>query len=389
MHLDFTQEQDDLRDSIRAVLERECPPSVIRGLVEKTGDAAALWQTMVSLDWPALTVPEECGGVGYGYVEQAVLAEELGRAIAPGPLFPTVTQFVPAVREAGSPEQAKRFLGAVAAGELTGTLAVAEVTGRWDTTSLATSARPDDGGWVISGEKRFVMEAGSADEIVVVAGLGDSDVTSDLGLFVVPAGDLEIEPLDGLDPSRQVATVRLDGVRVEPDRLLGGADHLSTVTRVLEESTVALALETLGTCQAILDLNVEYAKERVQFDRPIGSFQAVKHRLADGLVALERARACCYFAAACIAEDDPRRTLAASVAKAATGDCQRFVTREGIQLLGGIGYTWEHDMHLYVKRAKANDALFGTAGQHRERIAKLVADRRLAHHGPRWTLDGR
>lgn len=390
MHLDFTEEQDHLRESVAAVLRRECPPSLVRGIVEGTADAGPLWQTMVSLDWPALTIPEDCGGVGYGYVELAVLAEELGRAVAPGPLFPTVTQFVPAVREAGTPEQAKRFLGAVAAGELSGTLAVTETGGRWEPDAMAATARADGDAWVLRGEKQFVVEAGRVDEIVVAAHLGEHDVTGDVGLFVVPSSETRVTPLDALDGSRQVATVRLDDVRVDADRLLGGAtDATVPLARALEEATVALALEMLGTCQAVFDLNVDYAKERVQFDRPIGSFQAVKHRLADGLVALERARACCYFAAACIGEDDGRRALAASVAKAAAGDCQRFVTREGIQLLGGIGYTWEHDMHLYVKRAKAGDTLLGTASQHRERIARLVAGRRVEQKGPRWTLDGR
>ncbi|HLG00924.1 MAG TPA: acyl-CoA dehydrogenase family protein [Acidimicrobiia bacterium] len=394
MHLDFTQEQDDLRESIRSVLDRECPPALARGIVDGTPEgrarADALWATMASLDWPALTVPADAGGVGYGYVELGVLAEELGRAIAPGPLFTTVTQFVAAVREAGTPEQQKRFLGAVAAGEMTGTLAVAEGAGVWDAGAVTTKAVASGHHWVLHGEKRYVLGGAEADEIAVVASLGEGDVSHDVGLFVVPRADVEIVEVDSLDRSRPVATVRLEGVQVDGGRLLGGVgDAGPAIQRILEEATVALALEMLGTCQAIFDMNVAYANERQQFDRPIGSFQAVKHRLADGLIALERARACCYFAAACIGEDDPRRSLAASVAKAAAGDCQRYITREGIQLLGGIGYTWEHDMHLYVKRAKAGDALFGTASHHRERIAQMVSDRRVDHQGPRWTLDGR
>jgi len=385
MHLDFTQEQDDLRDSVRAVLERECPPTLPRSIVEGEGDASALFEKMVGLDWPALTVPEDCGGIGYGFVELAVVVEELGRVIAPGPLFPTVTQFAPLVREVGTPEQQKRFLGAVAAGELTGTAAVAERTGQWDAASVTATARADGDAWVLDGEKHFVVEPGHVDEIAVVA-----TVDGGVGVFVVPSGECRVAPLDSLDPTRQIATVILDGVRVDADRALGTPGESGpALARSLEEATVALALEILGTCQAVFDLNLAYANEREQFDRPIGSFQVVKHKLADGLVALERARACCYFAAACIAEDDPRRTLAAAVAKAAAGDAQKYITREGIQLLGGIGYTWEHDMHLYVKRAKADEALFGTAGQQRERIAQLVGDRRLDHHGPRWTLDGR
>lgn len=385
MHLDFTQEQDDLRDSVRAVLERECPPALPRAIVEGEGDATGLWAKVVGLDWPALTVPEDCGGIGYGFVELAVVVEEMGRAIAPGPLFPTVTQFAPVVREVGTPEQHKRFLGAVASGQLTGTLAVAEVDGRWETAAMTTEARADGDDWTLQGAKHFVVEPSAVDEIAVAARVGER-----VGVFVVPAADCTITALDGLDKTREIATVSLDGVRVGADRVLGTPGSAGGgLERALEESTVSMALEILGTCQAIFDINLAYAKEREQFDRPIGSFQVVKHKLADGLVALERARACCYFAAACIAEDDPRRPLAAAVAKAAAGDAQKYIAREGIQLLGGIGYTWEHDMQLYVKRAKSDEALFGTAGRHRERIARMVGDRRLDHHGPRWTLDGR
>jgi alkylation response protein AidB-like acyl-CoA dehydrogenase len=170
-----------------------------------------------------------------------------------------------------------------------------------------------------------------------------------------------------------VADVRLDGVRLPVDHVLGTAGAAAPlVRRALEEATTALALEVVGTCQTIFDVALDHAKVRHQFGVPIGSFQAVKHKLADMYVALERARATCYFAAATIGEDDPRRTMAASMAKAAAGDCQRLVAQDGIQLLGGIGYTWEHDMHLYVKRAKAGEALFGSAAFHRSRVADLL-----------------
>lgn len=387
MHLDFTQEQDDLRESVRTVLARECPASLVRAVVEGDRTApVALWKTMVGLDWPALTVPEDAGGVGYGFVELSILAEELGRSIAPGPLLPTVAQYVPAVRETGTPDQQKRFLGGVATGDVTGTLAVAESSGRWDADGIQTTATAGGDGWRLEGEKRFVLCADAVDEIAVAARIDGGGVR----LFSVPAADMDVTVIDALDKSRSVATLGLDRVGVDGDRLLGtSGDDGGALERIVEEATVALAHEMLGACQAIFDMNLQYAKEREQFDKPIGSFQAVKHRLADGLIALERARAACYFAAACIAEDDARRSLATAVAKAAAGDCQRYITREGIQLLGGIGYTWEHDMHLFVKRAKAGDTLFGTASQHRERIARMIGDRRLQTKGPRWTLDGR
>jgi alkylation response protein AidB-like acyl-CoA dehydrogenase len=175
------------------------------------------------------------------------------------------------------------------------------------------------------------------------------------------------------DGSRRLVHLRLDGVRIGRDRLLdGGAEAVVGLQRAREEATVALALEIVGTVQTIFDVTLEYAKQREQFGVPIGSFQAIKHKFADMLVALERARATGYFAALTIAEDDPRRASATSVAKAAAGDCQRLLAKEGIQIHGGIGYTWEHDMHLYVKRAKSNEPLFGTAAWHRARLATLL-----------------
>jgi alkylation response protein AidB-like acyl-CoA dehydrogenase len=327
MQLEFTAEQEELRDSVRAVLARECPISLVREVVEKGTPPEGLWTRMVELDWPALTIAEEHGGIGLGFVELAVVLEELGRVIAPGPLFATVAQFVPAIREAGSDEQRARFLGAVAKGELTGAVAV-------------------DG---------IAIDGASADEVVVV---------QEGRAVVVPREQLDVTPIDPFDKSRPVARVTLRG-DVSADRVLAQPDRIA---RAIEEATVALAVEMVGTCQTIFDWSLQYAKDREQFDVPIGSFQAVKHKLADMYVALERARACAYFAAVTIAEDDERRTVATSMAKAAAGDAQRLIAQEGLQIHGGIGYTWEHDLHLYLKRAKSGDTLLGPAPAHRARI---------------------
>ncbi|MBV8388089.1 MAG: acyl-CoA/acyl-ACP dehydrogenase [Acidimicrobiia bacterium] len=355
MELEFSEDQQELRATVRAFLERECPMTLVRSVVEKGASADELWTQMVELGWPALTIPEEHGGLGLGFVELAVLAEELGRVIAPGPFVATVTQFVPAVRLAGTAEQQGRFLGAVAAGELTGTLAIGG----------DVVATPTDGGWSLSGTVRHVMDGDRADVLVVVASEGDSRRG-----FVVQGDDIRAEPQRSLDPTRRLATVTLEAVRVDEDRALAPDDN--ALDRALEEATAALALEIVGTCQSIFDVALAYSKERHQFGVPIGSFQTVKHKFADMLVALERARATSYFAAATIAEEDDRRALAVAMAKAAAGDAQRLIAQEGIQTMGGIGYTWEHDMHLYVKRAKASDALFGTSSEHRARVARIL-----------------
>jgi alkylation response protein AidB-like acyl-CoA dehydrogenase len=227
---------------------------------------------------------------------------------------------------------------------------------------------------VLSGVKHAVAEAAAADEVVVVARLSGTQGDDGVGAFVVPRDALALDPVATLDPSRRLARLTLDGVRVGVDRCLGepGRATSGALRRAVEVATAALALEMVGTCQAIFDVTLEYAKQREQFGVPIGSFQAIKHKFADMLVALERARATGYFAALTIAEDDDRRALAVSTAKAAAGDCARLIAKEGIQIHGGIGYTWEHDMHLYVRRVKAGAALFGTAPQHRARVADLI-----------------
>ena len=370
MELEFTTEQDELRAAMRAVLERECPPSVARAVVEHDVRPAALWACMVELGWPALTVPEEHGGVGLGMLEAAILAEELGRSLAPGPLLPTVTQYVSTVRALGSASQRTRFLGHVADDGGAGTIAIAERDGAFDPGDVeatvevgATTAR-------LGGAKRWVVEGDSVGHVAVVAREPGSHGDDGVRAVVVPAGAVRATRSRSFDATRRFVHIDLTGVEVDADCVLDGDG--AALRGALEEATVATALEIVGTCQAIFDVTLEYVKHREQFGVPVGSFQAVKHKLADMLVALERARATGYFAALTIAEDDPRRASATAVAKVAAGDCQRLLAKEGIQLHGGVGYTWEHDMHLYVKRAKANEVLFGTSAHHRARLARLI-----------------
>ena len=374
MHLEFTAEQDELRDGVRAMLARECPISLVREVVEKGTAPDALWSQMVELGWPALTVPERAGGLGMGTVELAVVVEELGRVIAPGPFVPTVTQFAPVVAEAGSREQQERFLGGIATGELTGTLALVEESGSADTGHVTATATPNSDSFVLEGSKETVIEASTADEIAVIARTPGTRGDAGVGAFVVARADVRLDPIDALDPSRPLARVTLEGVRIGADRVLGapGPATAAAVRRAVELATTALAVETVGAAQAIFDMTLSYVKQREQFGAPIGSFQAIKHKFADMLVALERARATSYFAALTIAEDDDRRALATSTAKAAAGDCAALLAKEGIQIHGGIGYTWEHDMHLYVRRVKSSSLLFGNAAQHRARVADLI-----------------
>ena len=367
MELEFTDEQEELRSSVRSFLEKECPVDVVRAVVE-TGEAPEkLWGSMVALDWPALAVPEEYGGIGLTILETAVVVEELGRAIAPGPLLATVTQFAPMVREVGTPEQQQRFLSAVASGAIAGTVALADHPRAWALDDVTMTAEPAEGGWLLTGVKFGVLAAEGTTEVVVVARAGDG-----MGAFVVPAAEAGLTPVQSLDASRPLSEATLDHVFVPHDRALGEPGSAAStlgIARALQEATVGLALETVGTCDALFQLLLAYIKERKQFGVPIGSFQAIKHKMSNMFLAIERARALCYFAVAAINEDTPNRATAVSMAKAAADDCQSFVGRESIQTFGGIGFTWEHDCHLFVKRAATDGALFGGAAAHSLAVA--------------------
>jgi alkylation response protein AidB-like acyl-CoA dehydrogenase len=246
-----------------------------------------------------------------------------------------------------------------------------ERNGSYDPGAVATTFTVERDEVVLSGAKRFVFEGDAVDEVVVVAREAGTRGDGGVCAVVVPAGAGTTHLVTALDRSRRLVHVDLDGVRVASDRVLASASA-PALRRAVEEATIALAVEMVGTAQAVFDVTIEYAKQRVQFGVPIGSFQAIKHKFADMLIALERARSTGYFAALTLAEDDERRSRATAVAKVAAGDCQRLLAKEGIQIHGGIGYTWEHDMHLYVKRMKSSEQLFGTSATHRARLASML-----------------
>lgn len=406
MDLEFTDDQEELRRSVRDFLEAECPISLVREVVEAEEDRRAidagkeiparhgrsqdaargegqawpadkLWRAMRELDWLALSIPEEFGGLGMGVQESAILAEELGRHLAPVPLLPTVTQLVPVVRQLGSEGQQERFLRAVAQDGHTGALAVADSPTKFWASHMTSTAEPRGDDWVLRGSKSGVMASADVDEVAVVAravtAAGESDDSAGgdgFGVFVVPGAQLRWKKIASLDASRPLFDVTFQDVAVPNDRVLGqpGAS-LAGIQRAIEEATVALALETVGACDSLFDLTRQHALDRKQFGVPIGSFQAIKHKLVDLFVTIARARALAYYAVAAVAEDDPHRAIAVSMAKAAADDCQQAVCQEAIQIFGGIGFTWEHDGHLYVKRVKSNGVLFGSASEHRLKVA--------------------
>jgi alkylation response protein AidB-like acyl-CoA dehydrogenase len=372
MQFEFTADQLDLRDTARTFLASACPPTLVRAVYEEGETGQDLWRQLVGLDWPALALPEAVGGMGFGFVELGILVEELGRATAPSPFEPTLTQYVPTIREAGS----MFTLREVAHGECTGTLALAE-DGQWRPEAVRATATPAGGGrFVLEGRKTHVRWSGPGpDEVAVVARRPDGEGADGLGLFVVPAAAVRSTPLVTIDETQPLVTLELAGVEVDGERVLvepGDPRAGAVLERAVQEATTALALSTVAACRAIFEMTLQYAKDRHQFGVPIGSFQAVKHRLADAYLAVERASALAYFAALTIAEDDDRRAVAASMAKSAAGQCQRLVVKDGLQLHGGIGYTWEHDLHFLLKRAKAADLLFGGDATHRAQLAQLL-----------------
>jgi alkylation response protein AidB-like acyl-CoA dehydrogenase len=367
VELEFTSEQEELRSSVRSFLEKECPIDLVRAVVESGEPPEKLWSSMVALDWPALAVPEEYGGVGLSIVETAVLVEELGRAVAPGPLLPTVTQFAPMIREVGTEEQRRRFLSGVAAGDLAGTVGLADHPLGSSVDRVSMTAERAEGGWVLDGTKLGVVAPEGTSEVAVVARAGEG-----VGAFVVPAAQAGLAPISSLDASRPLSTVTLDRVMVPDERALGApGSEASTrgVVRAVEEATLAVALETVGVCDALFQLVLAYVKDRKQFGVPVGSFQAMKHKMSNVFLLVERARALAYFAVAAIEEDTPERGVAVSMAKAASDECQHTVCGESLQSLGGIGFTWEHDAHIFMKRAESNGALFGGSSQHSLAVA--------------------
>ncbi len=343
-------------------------------LAGEAADTTGLAEHMRDLGWPALNAPETAGGLGLGPIEVGLLAEELGRALAPGSLLATVTQYVPAVLELGTTTQISTLLGPITAGAAPGTLAIVEPDGSVDPVRTSVVATPQSNGYRLTGSKAFVVEPESGGSLVVVARVAGTEGESGVGAFAVDTDATTIVPLDAVDPSRRLATVECDGVAVGADALLGtpGPATVAGVRRAVEHATLGMALDAVGAAEALFDRSLEYVKQREQFGVPIGSFQATKHKFADMVILVERARALGYFAALTLAEDDDRRHRAVAMAKAAAGDAAVRIAQEGIQTHGGIGYTWESDVHLFVRRLESDAVLFGTADQHRQTVADLL-----------------
>jgi alkylation response protein AidB-like acyl-CoA dehydrogenase len=380
MHFAFTEEQEELRAQARAFLaEHSSSEQVRRAMASELGFDPELWKRIgAELGWPALAIPEAYGGLGLSAVELVALLEVMGEALLCAPFFSTVCLGGAALALAGSEAQKRELLPGVAQGRTLATLAWAEPGGAWGAQGVAARARRAGGDFLLAGEKRYVVDGHCADLLVVAARREGTRGAEGLSLFAVPgdAAGLVRRALPTMDQTRRLAHVELRDVRVPAAALLGeegaGAPALA---KALDLACAALAAEQVGGAQRCLELAVAYAKERVQFGRPIGSFQAVKHRCADMMVRVETARSAAYYAACVAAEDAPELPLAASLAKATASEAYFACAADCIQIFGGVGFTWEYDPQLHFKRARAGEALLGDPSFHRERVAARALDR--------------
>ena len=376
MNFGFNEEQELLRNTARKFFENECGSDTVRRLMETPeGISAELWKKLAEQGWLGLIYPEQYDGTGLGLVDLVVLMEEMGRAVAPGPYFSTVLLGGLAILEAGGDAQKKEWLPRIAAGDKRVALAWMEPSAQLGPAGVTLTAVKRGETFTLSGTKLFVHDAHTADALVVAARTRPGAGADGVSLFLLPKGTkgLEVTLLPTMDQTRKLCEVACSDVTVGADALLGAAGAgWAPLSRVLDRATVALCAEMCGGAQKVLDMTVEYAKIRQAFGRPIGSYQGVKHRAADMLVDVENSKSITYYAAWALDENSPEAPLAVSMAKAYVSDAYRRVAAAGIQLHGGIGFTWEHDLHLYFKRAKGSEFTFGDATHHRERVAQLV-----------------
>lgn len=377
MRFAFTEEQEALRSSARSFLNDHSASAQVRAAMQtETGYDPALWQRIgAELGWTAILIPETYGGLGLGYVELVALMEEMGAALLCAPFFSTVCLATNVLLIGGHEEHKQRYLRAIASGDATATLAMTEPNGRWDAAGIETVAARSDSGFVLNGTKTFVVDGHTADLLIVAARSPGSHGADGIWLFAVPAETPGIERrlLPTMDQTRKQAEITLREVCLPAAaQLSNAADGWAVLSKTLDLAAIALAAEQLGGAQRCLDLTVEYAKQRVQFGRPIGSFQAIKHKCADMLLRVESARSASYYAGWAASVHDPELPALASLAKAYCSDAYFQCAAEAIQIHGGVGFTWEYDVHLYFKRAKSSETLLGDATYHRELVAQRI-----------------
>ena len=367
MMLGVSAEQEQLRDSVEQFLADRAPLTRVRELMA-TGDGMdrSVWeQAGQQLGLQGLAIPEAYGGAGFSFAEQAIVLEEMGAALYGGPYLASAVLAANALLASPDEQARQDLLPGIASGETIATLAFTEDDGSWDPGAIRLSAVKDGDGWRLDGHKSFVLDGATAGLILVVAATDDG-----LSLFAVEGDAVGRTTLPTLDQTRKLARLEFAGVA---GRLIGSpGDAAAVLDRTLDVAAIALAAEQLGGAQRALDMAVEYAKMRHQFGRPIGSFQAIKHRCADLLLEVESLRSAVGYAAAAVAENSPEIPVLAPLVKAYAAETYFHAAAENIQVHGGIGFTWEHDAHLYFKRAKSSELFLGDASYQRERLATRI-----------------
>jgi alkylation response protein AidB-like acyl-CoA dehydrogenase len=364
-----TEEQNLIRATARQFLEERVGLEKVRELMmSETGFDPVIWKEMAELGWTGLAIAEEHGGSGLSAVEVGVLLEEMGRLVTPGPYFASAVMATTTIQEMGSPEQRADLLPGLATGETIVTLAIFEQARSWSPDTATTTVTRSEGGWVLEGEKRSVLNGADAHLLLVTATTEDG-----VGVFVVDADSdgVDITPEPVLDPTRRQASIRFDSVNLDDASRLGEGDGSEKLRRVLALATTALAAEQVGGAQRCMEMSVDYAKTRFQFGRPIGSYQAIKHRCANMLMKVEHAKSATYYAAR-VTDHPGELAIAAPLAGSVAAEAYVWVAGENIQVHGGIGFTWEHDAHIYLKRAKASSLLLGGARHQRDLLGRAI-----------------
>jgi alkylation response protein AidB-like acyl-CoA dehydrogenase len=365
----FSEEQEELRGIVRSFLSDKSDEATVRELMDtESGYDQATWTQMAEqMGLQALVIPEEFGGQGYGFVELVVVLEEMGRRLLCAPFFSTVVLAGQTLIHSGDDAAKQQYLPGIASGETIATLAYTEPNGKWDASAVTMTATKSGDTWKLNGTKLYVLDGHTAN-LIITAAVTDAGIS----LFAVDgdAAGLTRTALSTMDQTRKQARLEyadVEGTLIGTDG--GGWDVLS---KVLDLAAVALAAEQVGGAQEVLDSSVQYAKDRVQFGRPIGSFQAIKHKCADMLLEVESAKSAAYYAGWCASELNDELPQVASLAKAYCSEAYFHAAAENIQIHGGIGFTWEHPAHLYFKRAKSSELLFGDPTYHRELLAQRI-----------------
>jgi alkylation response protein AidB-like acyl-CoA dehydrogenase len=374
MEFELNETQILFQRSARELFAQECPPTVVREMIEKNEPYSdTVWNLLVEQGWTGLIFSEEDGGLGLGMVDMAVAFEEMGRALLPGAFLSTVALAGSLMEKGCSPEYRAKRLQAICEGQSKATVALLEESANWNPDAVTMTATPVEGGFKLSGEKLFVSDATVADCIITVARAGSGLV---LAFLDSKAPGVILKPMPGIDATRSLSAIEYNDVVVNTEDVM--SDSLkarAALEYATDVATLALCAEMVGGMQWLLEASVEYAKTRKQFGKPIGQFQAVQHHCANMLLMTESARSAVYYAAWQMGNDPDQAPLAVSMAKAYASDGYREVGNLAVQVHGGIGFTWDENVHFYYKRAKASELMFGDATYHRERIASLVIDR--------------